>query len=183
MIWSYFGNQNSILGSVVPLAMFFYNFWFPESLERLPMFRKVFHQLEKTIYIFLCCYDCHHLKLKGFLSPSLQGNIQAVWVKQTGRGGGRAWEEEEQGRLSATLLLCCRPTLVLAGKKSAGAARVVCCQPLSQGEAGRSSRLASSHTKDNLLWKQNRQWRHDAKVKLPSVWKAVQDELELIKVD
>ena len=163
--------------------MFFYNFWFPESLERLPMFRKVFHQLEKTIYIFLCCYDCHHLKLKGFLSPSLQGNIQAVWVKQTGRGGGRAWEEEEQGRLSATLLLCCRPTLVLAGKKSAGAARVVCCQPLSQGEAGRSSRLASSHTKDNLSWKQNRQWRHDAKVKLPPVWKAVQDELELIKVD
>lgn len=48
---------------------------------------------------------------------------------------------------------------------------------------GRTQQQASSHTKDNLSWKQNRQWRHDAKVKLPTVWKAVQDELELIKVD
>ena len=33
---------------------------------------------------------------------------------------------------------------MLAGKKSAGAARVVCCQPLSQGEAGPSSRLVAT---------------------------------------
>ena len=59
--------------------------------------------------IFLCCYDCRHLK--GFLSSSLQGNIQVVWpwwVKQTGRGreglrgrGARAAERNSAALLSA----------------------------------------------------------------------------------
>ena len=142
--------------------MFFYNFWFPESLERLPMFRKVFHQLEKTIYIFLCCYDCHHLKLKDFLSPSLQGR------------GARAAECNSAALLSAN-----------SGARGQEVRRRGASSLLSAAltGGGRTQQLASSHTKDNLLWKQNRQWRHDAKVKLPSVWKAVQDELELIKVD